>query len=417
MIGIPLHMKTLVAAVRTAEIAAQIEAYCAATTDVAAEIRLATETVADAPALINGGADIVVVEAGPAADADLDALEQLCAYVARGGSFIVIMEDPTADIVRRLFRAGVTDVLPTPVTPAELAAALDVARGRQAQARPGAEPRPEGKIVTVLKTSGGVGATTFAVNVAAALAGLQKEPVCVVDLDVQFGQVATALDIHPRMTLLDVLRAGPRLDATLLASTLHQHKSGVRILSAPKDTTPLDAVADSFIAQLFGHLRAISGVALIELPAAWTQWTGDVLDRSDLVVPVAEASVRSAAGAARIAQSFVDFGLSRLTLHVVANKYVKTLENHDRMKKIAEIFHTKPDGAVRFDAAAAGDAADRGLLFAEAAPKSPATRDFETNARAIAGVIGLPLANRHRPEPAALEKLLGGRLGMKGRTP
>lgn len=416
MIGLPNNMQSLVAVLRSSEIAAEIDAYCAATPDIVADIRIVETAVAEAPSVINGGADIVVVEAGRAAEADLSALESLCAYVTRGGSFIVIMEDPTADIVRRLFRAGVTDVLPTPVMPAELVAALNTARGGRADDRMPAAPQSAGKIITVVKTCGGVGATTIATNLAASFVGLQSGRVAVADLDIQFGQVAASIDAQPRMTVLDAVRAGPRLDPTLLAATLHAHDSGVRILAAPPEITPLDAIDEAFVTRLFTNLRAVAAISIVEVPSAWTQWIGAALDGADLVVPVAETTVRSAGGAARIAQSVVDFGLTKLPVYLVMNKYEKTIENNERAKRLAEIFRTKPGGAVRLDVKAAADAGDRGLLLCAAAPKSLMTKDFDSNARNIAGALGLALASPQAPAPAPLERLLGGRMGLKGRT-
>lgn len=410
--NLPNSMRSLIAVVRSGELAGQIDAYCAAAPDIAADIKVLDEAVSAAPAIINGGADIVLIEAGP--NADIAALEELCAYVARGGSFIVIMEDPTTDVVRRLFRAGVTDVLPTPVMPNELTAALNTARGRRVEA-PGAAPAAaNGKIVSVLKTAGGVGATTFAVNAGAALARNCEGRIALVDLDVQFGQVATSLDVSPRMTILDALRAGKRLDPTLLASTMHQHQSGLKILAAPAEITPLEAVNEEFIDRLLANLRATAAISIIEAPAAWSQWVGHLLDKSDLIVPVAESTVRSAAGAARINQSFVDFGLTRPIINLVVNKYEKTIENNERAKKLGEIFRVKPAGAVRLDVKTAQDAADRGILFSDASAKSLAAKDFETNARTIAAAIGVELAQETEAS-APFAKLLGGRLAPRGR--
>ncbi|NWG91254.1 MAG: AAA family ATPase [Parvularculaceae bacterium] len=417
MIGVQSHMKTLVAAVRSPETAAEIEAYCAAATDIVSEIKLVDTSIADAPSVINGGADIVVIEAGRAGGADIEALERLCAYVTRGGSFIVIMEEPSADVVRRLFRAGVTDVLPTPVAPMELVAALNAARDREFARRAAAPVAAKGRIVTVVKTAGGVGATTIAANLAGAFARLQAGRVALVDLDIQFGQAATTLDLRPRMNVLDAVRAGARLDPTLLASTMQAHSSGVLVLGAPSEITPLEAINEQFIERLFATLRAVAAVSVIEIPAAWSQWIGDVLDRSDLAVVVAEPTVRSAAGAARIAQSFVDFGLTKLGVYVLVNKYEKTIENNERAKRIAEIFRTKPGGAVRLDAKAAAEAGDRGLLFADAAARTQATKDFETNARNIAATLGIEIAEETAPAPP-LERILAGRLGLnRGRNP
>ena len=391
MIKLSSHMNSLLAVLRTQETAEHIKSYCDATPDVCAQISIVESAIADAPAIINGGADIVVIEAGRASNEDIEALKNLCAHVTRGGSFIVILEEPCADFVRRLFQAGVTDVLPTPVMPVELIAALDAARGRQSEHQQKSATKSNGKIVTVLKTAGGVGATTVATNLAGALKQFEFGDVALVDLDIQFGQVATALDLRPRMTVLDAVRADKRLDATLLASTMSPHSSGVKVLCAPNEITPLEAVNGTFIERLISNLRATSAISVIEVPAAWSQWMGELIDATDLVIPVAEATVRSAAGAARIKQSFTDFGLSKVNTYVLINKYEKTLENNDRAKKIADIFGVKPGGAVRLDAKAAAEAADRGLLFSEAALKSLATKDIETTARNIAADLGLEL--------------------------
>ena len=413
MIKLPETMKSLIAVLRSESIAAEVKAYCDAATDIAADIRLESEAIGAAPAIINGGADVVIIETGAIGPAETIALEELCAHVARGGSFIAIIEDPSADAMRRLFRAGVTDVLPSPASASEISAALDAARGRAAPPR-ASEPGVSGKIVTVLKAAGGVGATTIAVNLAAAFAGLQTGRVVVADLDIQFGQVATALDLATRMTALDAIRAGARLDATLLASILHPHDSGVMVLAAPSATTPLEAVDAEFIGRLFSILRACAALTVVELPAAWTQWVGAAIDKSDLIVTVAEADVRSAAGAARMAQSLVDFGLTTVNPAIVINKFEKTAENVERARRIGEIFRARPLGAVRFDAKAAGEVADRGLTFAEAAPKSPATKDIETLARRIAADLGVALNDAPRSAPP-LEKLLAGRLGIGNR--
>ena len=63
------------------------------------------------------------------------------------------------------------------------------------------------RIVAVYSPKGGVGTTTIATNIAMA-AGAQANPTgsCIVDLDLQFGQVATYLNLEPRQTLADVVR-------------------------------------------------------------------------------------------------------------------------------------------------------------------------------------------------------------------
>jgi pilus assembly protein CpaE len=397
MISVPENKKSLIGIVRSEDTEAHLRAYCDSASDIVSEIKVNEPVPGSASGLINGGADIVVLEAGSSDSADLDELEKICTYVSSGGSFIVILENPTAEIMRRLFRAGVTDVLAAPAEENELYAALETARTRSVKSPSAASPpspAQAGKIITVIKSAGGVGATTIATNLAATFNDFEVGEVALVDLDVQFGQIATSLDAHPRMSILDAIRAGHRLDATLLSSIMHDHASGVKILAAPTALTPLEAVTDTFITRLFENLRNAYAVSIVELPAAWTQSVGEALAQSDQIVIVVEPVVRCATGSARIAQAMSDFGLKSKNAFIVANKFEKTMENSARIKKIAEIFDAKPGGAVRFDEKAGGEAADRGMLLKDVSAKSIATKDIETNARRLAAVMGVTLGAR-----------------------
>jgi len=413
MIKLPNNMKSLIAVLRSEELAGEINQYCNTATDIVANVKIDAASIAAAPAIINGGADIVVIETGVVNSEDITALENLCAYVSRGGSFIAIVENPSPDAMRRLFRAGVTDVIPSPANNAELIHALDAARGRVASKFEHDATSP-GKIITVLKTAGGVGATTVALNTAASFSSMQNGRVCVVDLDVQFGQVATTLDVSPRMNILDAIRAGARLDPMLLDSIMHRYDSGISILSAPNTTTPLEAVDEDFLDRLFKILRSSYAVSIIELPAAWTQWIGVALDKSDLIVTVAETEVRSAAGAARIMQSLIDFGLTNAAPALIINKFEKTIENVERSKRIGDILRTKTIIAVRREDKSAQEAADRGMLLADAAPKSTLLKDYESIVRKLAASIDIELDETTR-SPLPVEKLISGRFGLRSR--
>ena len=408
------HERTLIAVLRNADIAAQVKAYCVGAGDIASDIRLCADATTEAPGIVNGGADVVVIEAASNDESEIAALEKLCAYVARGGSFIVIMEDPSANVVRRLFRAGVTDVLPTPVTEGELFAALNTATGARRAAPAPTKPAQRGNIIAVVKTAGGIGATTFATNAAAAMHGAVPGGAALVDLDVQFGQIATSLDIAPRMTVIDAIRAGARLDETLLASTMQAHASGLKILAAPPQVTPLDAVTDPFLGKLFSTLRASFAMTFVELPFAWSLWTGEALSQADAIAIIAQPTVKSAAGAARIQQGLVDFGIQKPNLALIASHYEKTLETSERMRKIGDIFRVKPLAAIRFDDKTAAEAADRGLLFSDTAPKAPVVKDFDNAARKLAELLGVETSGPVAGQPSAsLGKLFGALPGRR----
>jgi len=90
------------------------------------------------------------------------------------------------------------------------------------------------RTVAVHSPKGGVGTSTIATNIALAAAHLKPDRVVIVDLDLQFGQVATHLDLIPRQTLADVIRDEASLrEPELLRTYATRHDSGLHVLAAP----------------------------------------------------------------------------------------------------------------------------------------------------------------------------------------
>lgn len=98
-------------------------------------------------------------------------------------------------------------------------------------------PQPvRGAVVTFMRASGGMGATTLAINAAYALTrSTDAVPprVCVLDLDPQFGNVALYLDLGYGRGIVDIIRSPSRLDGELLRGAMLQHHSGMHVLTAP----------------------------------------------------------------------------------------------------------------------------------------------------------------------------------------
>jgi len=90
------------------------------------------------------------------------------------------------------------------------------------------------RMVAVHSPKGGVGTSTIATNIAMAAAQQRPDRVVIVDLDLQFGQVATHLNVTPRQTISDVIRDDAALrEAELLRTYATKHDSGLHVLAAP----------------------------------------------------------------------------------------------------------------------------------------------------------------------------------------
>lgn len=389
--------KSLIAIVKSDAVYDQLQRYCKGASEFVAEIQRNEAPLDNAVALVNGGADIVVIETDIIDEQALETLEQLCQYVTRGGSFVVIADEPPISVVRKLFQAGVSDILPLPIVEQEFFLTLDKAA---ASRRPAVEPAPAGKgaIITILKSSGGVGATTLAVNLAADIKRRYGASVALADFDLQFGEMHIALDLKPKMSVIETIEAGPRLDRTMLRSTMTRHKSGVELLASPPHITPLNAITDDYLKNVFAIFRQSYDATIFELPGCWTDWTRTVLAESDLIVPVLEPTVRSGAGAARVMQCFHDLELTKPPLFVVANKVEKSFATGDRLERLKEIVDRKIDAVIRKDDATAHAASDCGLPLREISAKSPAAKDLERMAEKVFSRVGQDV---HAVEPAA----------------
>ncbi|MDD9204957.1 P-loop NTPase, partial [Georgenia sp. 10Sc9-8] len=94
-------------------------------------------------------------------------------------------------------------------------------------------PAPSGRVISVVSPKGGVGKTTVATNLAVGLAQAEAHSTVLVDLDIQFGDVASALDLQPEYTLPDAVTGPASRDTMVLKTFLIQHETGLYVICGP----------------------------------------------------------------------------------------------------------------------------------------------------------------------------------------
>jgi pilus assembly protein CpaE len=230
---------------------------------------------------------------------------------------IIALRNADVATTRRLMRGGAADILPAPVSDAALALSLE----RILVGSDTAGPRgPSGRIIGLLKAGGGVGATALGTQLAVMLASRGDEGVCFADLDLQFGLGGLYLDLANAITLTDILGGGGSLEEAPLATAIARHRSGARLLAAPRELAPIETLNLQDVEGLAKALKRDFAITILDLPSVWTAWTNQALQLCDRIVLVTNLSVAHINLVQRQLKVIVAQRLDTIPLTLVCNR-------------------------------------------------------------------------------------------------
>src|SRR3954464_2622781 len=150
--------------------------------------------------------------------------------------------------------------------------------------------RPLGRVITVFSAKGGCGKTTIATNLAAAIADNGRRSVCLLDLDLAFGDVAIAMQLFPAHTIADAVPIADTLDATAIGALLTAHSPGLTTLVAPVEPGAAD-IPTSVIATVLRLLREMFEYVVVDTPPAFTDHVLAAFDESDVLALLATLDI------------------------------------------------------------------------------------------------------------------------------
>jgi pilus assembly protein CpaE len=150
---------------------------------------------------------------------------------------------------------------------------------------------PRGRIITVFSAKGGCGKTTLATNMAAALADKGRREVCLVDLDLAFGDVAIALQLFPAHTIADAVPLGEYVDFGAVQALLTPHSPGLTTLVAPVEPGSGEGIPATLITRLLQVLRDHFDYVIVDTPPAFDDHVLSAFDLSDVVALIATLDI------------------------------------------------------------------------------------------------------------------------------
>ncbi|WP_116452386.1 AAA family ATPase [Blastococcus litoris] len=274
--------------------------------------------------LLGGGSEPLAVVLGP--DVPLDRAFNLAGRVdvATTTSVIIVVADADPELWMAAMRAGVRDVLSPDASAADVSAVLEraagLARARQEAAAAGqAEERPDHRVIVVASPKGGVGKTTVSTNLAVGLARSGEGSTVIVDLDVQFGDVASALAMAPEYTLPDTVHGAASNDPLVLKTFLGRHPSGLYVVAGSDSPAAGDAVTAEQVARLIDTLSREFRYVVIDTAPGLADHTLVALERATDLVLVSSMDVPGVRGMRKELNVLEELSLVPAGRHLVLN--------------------------------------------------------------------------------------------------
>ena len=138
-----------------------------------------------------------------------------------------------------------------------------------------------GKVLIVFSAKGGCGKTTLSVNLAHALATHTDSKVALLDFDLQFGDVAVALQIEPKKTISDAISMQNNLDELGIKSLMVNQQKNLDILLAPTNPTDIEFISTDLIDTLLDSLKNSYDYIVVDTSPAFTDVILRVFDQAD----------------------------------------------------------------------------------------------------------------------------------------
>jgi len=272
--------------------------------------------------LAGTGADVIAIGPGIHPDSALDLARAFDRD--RPEIVVVIVTEPTADMWAQAGRAGVRDIVAPTAVGEDLRAsfdhAIETAESRRSRLGIEAETRPPStRVIAVISPKGGSGKTTVATNLAVGLAQIAPHQVVLIDLDLQFGDVASALRLTPEHTIADTARTGV-LDTTTLKVLLTPHPAELFALCAPESLAQADDLDPEHLAQVVRPLSSEFKYIVVDTSAGIDAHALAAMELATDLIMVCTTDVPCVRGVRKAVEALDIIGLSNQTRHFVLNR-------------------------------------------------------------------------------------------------
>lgn len=353
------------------------------------------------PAIEKQAIDLVLANLDPSASVILSAVAGL-AKQHPNIRFFAISAQTDAELILKAMRSGFSEFIRLPDETDRLRRVIDTVRQRP----PGAGGA--GKLISVVGSAGGVGCTTLAVNLAVELAGQCSRDVALVDLDFQFGHVATMLDLEIQHSIADLCGESKSLDQRLVHKAVQRHRSGVHVLPRPREFEDAGGLTAEDCINLLQVMRQVYPYVVVDGPGRFDETGRCVLDFAEWNLLVVQPLLTSARNARRILQALERYDFDPARIRVICNRAGGGL-THLNLEQLEKSLNHKILISVPDDWMSVSSAINLGEPLATSTPKSKVRA-------AIGELAGIIIEGGQVPREARGGAGLLGRLFGRGKV-
>ncbi len=286
---------------------------------------------------------------------------------------VLVSPDRSVEFLMRAMRAGVREVLPSPLSAATLLQVIE--RVQTGQLVRAGSQNAAAQVIAMIPAKGGAGATFLASNLAYALSR-QGNRVALLDLNLYFGDASIFLGDKPVVSsMLDLARQSDRLDAALLNSSMIKVNENLHLLAASESPEEVSEVSAADVEKIIELARSHYDFVLMDVSSTLDPVAVKALDLADTVCLILQLNLPFLRAAKHMAAVFRQLGYPREKVSVVVNRFEKigtiNLSNVEKAT-LLKIGRTIPNSHIAVTASV-----NEGVPLIDMAPRDPVARALQ----------------------------------------
>ncbi len=296
----------------------------------------------------------------------------------------------TAPLLKTAMRAGIKDVIEAPLSEDkvnDLISQFAPYLVGPAVAAPAVAAQPtapkEGRLVAIMSAKGGSGKTVTATNLAVLLATYtDPDRVCIVDADLQFGDVCLVLQLEPKLTVVNAAHDLHRLDQSMLTSLLTRHHTGLRVMAAPLEPAFADEISTGALMQILDLLKQMFDFVVVDTASLLDELLLSIIEKADQVLMIVDMDLPSVKNAKLALETLRLLKFPANKVQLVLNRSNARARLDD--KEIERSLKLKISASIPSDGLVPASV-NEGRPVVESAPKSRVAKGYESVFEVVTG--------------------------------